>query len=224
MKIKTKWRFLFSFGSFILALSFPVQIMLLYAHPLSEMHLVLQKLTWLNYLSMLSFISLGTLLFIKHRGYVAFSHIAVAIVLANNFWVAQVSEDFSPAQVHFGSFLFLLWAYLPVLMNLILQKRFEQRFRFNEKVGIILGGSKIDDLPAFDISRSGIFLGCEKIKDFYGLHPGDQVSIQWKSPREEQIERQAIVIRMSPQKGVYPQGFALKFSEPIPFESFKAQN
>ena len=115
MMVRPKQFYLMAMAMFIIAISFPLQVMVLYGHQLNETAAIFSKITWLNWLVIASFLAAGYLMFNASRFLLYIAPIMLGLVALNNYWVGQFAGDYSLLQTSLGTFAVAL-LYVPLFM------------------------------------------------------------------------------------------------------------
>ncbi len=198
-----------------IALSLPLQIMVLYGHGFGEWPQVLDKLTWLNWLTLGGCVATGLLVY-RASGLARYAIPAVTGVVAlNNFFVGYFATDFSFLSASLGT---LSFGALTVPLYFGSSREFflhpERRWwrakvRVTKNIPVFVGGThtKISG-ETFDISESGIFVPLSS--DMLPLE--GEVSLCLTLGAHRQLLCSARVVRRGPAKGSYPAGVGLQFT------------
>lgn len=202
------------------AVSFPLQIVLLYDHRFSELGAILSKLTGMNLLTMLACSISAVLLWNVSRFSLPALTITAAVVAWNNYLVGYVAYDYTMTSTLMGTGLFLLtYTFLlhPDAKRALLQPgsrwwlQAERRIMaLPTEVHTIHGDFGI--LKTFDISESGAFIGCDD-DSLQMFQVGDHCSISIRISDYKRVKCVAKVVRLSKGVGRYPKGIGLHFED-----------
>lgn len=221
--------FLFNFYSLFflsVAISFPMQIMSLYGHEMSETSMIISKMTYFNW-AVVGVCILNAAL--SHYGHwiLKFSlPLSFFVVALNNFFVSKLSNDYSPlittvATLGFGfvsSYLFFTKA------KNILDNQ-ERRWwlapeRFKRALPVWIQGPLGSPLMSstFDISKSGAFLSAPALATvreelMNPINEGDEISLTLGLSGQKEFSCQAEVVRLCEPNGNYPGGIGIKFKD-----------
>lgn len=205
---------------FLLALSFPVQVVFLYGHHWSEWATIFSKITWLNWLVAVSFVVCGYLYFNASRLLIVAAPVIVILSIVNNYVVGKFAGDYSLAQTNFAS-LGVALLFTPLLMpssQIILRdpkRRWWRRSkRFNKRVSATINPYVGEMLQAhtYDISKTGAFLSVD-INSEDVPKVGDVIRVSLNVNSMKKIRCEAQVVRVTEANGRYPDGIGLKFLE-----------
>jgi hypothetical protein len=205
------------------AISMPLQIMFLYGHSPFEVRAIAAKLTPLNWAIMFLAPLAAWLVHRCSPLVLAVVPILAAVVVHNNWFVAELSTDYPPLVAALGTGVFLIVMGVLVtreIRELIMNP--ERRWWFTPKrlraeVPMLIGrtGRQFYAL-SFDISESGAFipLGRELAKYLPAdlpLKVGTRCPIFFTLRKLCSIQCEAEVVRATPARGNYPAGIGLKF-------------
>jgi len=201
---------------FAVAISFPLQIMWLYEHRVSEIAEIAGKLTWLNILVMGGTLITGVLVYSASRRVRYAVPALIAAVALNNFFVGYLGTDYSVMSATLGTVAFTLLLvplYRPRVRELFLhpeRRWWRAKERLRVSVPIFVGGSRQVKWRSetFDISESGAFLPIEAA----GLDVQERVSICLTLGSLQQFRCDGLVVRRAPAKGSYPAGVGIQFT------------
>jgi hypothetical protein len=199
---------------FALAVSMPVQVMLLYGHESAEVWAILNKLTWLNAIVLGGLVFNGMLLW-KVSPWLRYTIPAlIAVVGANNYIVGYYATDFSNFTTSLATLGFAALN-LPILDARVIwilrhpDRRWWRRAeRKKMSIPLFIEGSRLNTIRAecFDISETGLF-----IPETNGLGVGDWVNIKISFDSLSQIRTRARVVRRAEARGIYPAGVGVEF-------------
>jgi hypothetical protein len=202
----------------LIALSFPIQAMLLYGHSWTEWGAILQKITWLNALVMLTFTVSAYFYFHASRVVLYLAPVLLVLVALNNYWVGQYAGDFSMLQTSLGTLaVAFLFAPLTLPSSKVVLRDPKRRWwrrskRINKRVATTLNPYVGDMITAhtFDVSETGAFL-CLNEEQTELPRVGDTVRISFNVSAMKKIRCEAIVVRITEARGHYPRGMGIKF-------------
>jgi hypothetical protein len=234
MKTRPKELTFLALFLFAIAVGLPVQVMVLYGHPPSEMLAVLGKLTPLNWAILLLAPVVGAMVLRAH----AWSRYAVPffgmLVVYNNWFVSEVGADYDSTSVKISTGVFLLalsavftrdvreilthpekrWWLTP------LRKRVELPIRvcFFAKRGDDSISSSEFYAKTFDVSRGGTFVNLDdddlalmSEETLRNLQVGTQCYISITLKDLCFLQCRAEIVRRSDGRGHYPGGVGLRF-------------
>jgi len=202
-------------------LSFPVQIAYLYEHDFSELFLIFEKLTILNCL-IIGFCFLNAaLVYNAHPHSVLMSFVLFFIVFMNNWWVAYRGFDYSYTQAALGVVGFLgmhalmLWPSARLVLSYPYQRWWLQadRKKVSLKMTVNPWVGKGFISESFDLSETGTFVKLDYQKARECFENTQHVQLKFNLGTLRQVRCGAELVRVSPQKGQYPEGIGLRFTE-----------
>jgi hypothetical protein len=201
-----------------IALSIPIQIMMLYEHSISEISLIISKMTPMNWAVVASTLMLSVGCFRASSSTWFLLPISVALIFINNLLVGQYAVDYSPFQASLASLLFmglslsflatkgqdaissphLKWWMIPTRHRIALAIR-------------MVSPDGVDNVVrSFDISSNGLFLAKSSEKNSDELPLGKEVDICIGDKNGPTLKAQ--VVRLSKEtRGGYPPGVGLTF-------------
>jgi hypothetical protein len=202
----------------VIAISLPIQVMIIYDHQLSEWPLILAKLSWLNILViMLS--SVNVILSLNASHWLKYSlPFTIIIVGINNYFVSYYGNDFSVletsmativfALIHTTLFFFKSSSILehPSLRWWLVPRRHELQI----PVWIEQNDGKGISFKTFDLSKTGAFIA--STEPFHHLKEGDQFNLAVRG-EDMTYSVKAKIVRKSEPRGHYPRGFAIQFEK-----------
>lgn len=198
-----------------IALSLPLQVMLLYNHGWNEVSDALAKLTALNWAVMFGALACAGLI----RRASPWSALALiletTLVGANNFFVGFYATDFSPftaacATLAFGGLnLPLLRAELRGLLRHPERRWWLRAERRRVSVPITLSGHRRTPVrtESYDISESGVFIPVVHPN----LRPDDVITVRMTFRTYQQMRLEGRVVRATEARGSYPAGIGIEF-------------
>lgn len=205
----------------LIALSFPLQILFLYEHSLSEMPQALSKLTLLNW-TVITGLAVGSILIYRGSTKMVPAAIAISIlVLANNLMVGTFGEDFNLWQTLSASVLFgsLHFSFRHHQVQTLLQQPelrwWRTAYRQKLRIPVTLRTKNYHHLnfETFDISDSGIFIAVSPgmVASLKGLKIDEIGLLNMKFDTLTQIRCNARIARISDGAGNYPAGIGIEF-------------
>jgi hypothetical protein len=204
------------------AISFPVQIMILYNHAPTESGAILAKISDLNWVVI--FLCLLTALFVDRAAAASrvFAPILLVTVGVNNGFVSAVGDDYSQGIAYLATLLFFL-AHTP-LMNpeiKMLLKNPQSRWwltpiRKRLELPMMLSPfnhQAVFRSRTFDLSKHGAFVPFSKTLDpLTELKVNDSLFLCLNLGTLTQLRCQARVVRINKANGFYPAGIGLSFT------------
>lgn len=203
------------------ALSFPVQIMVLYHHSWLEWPLIFAKLSWLNIVVIL-LCTLNVILALKASPWLKLTLPASMIWVGfNNYAVSSYGQDFSFLETTMATIIFimahttLLFAntseivHHPTLRWWLVPRR----ARLELPVWIKAGDGDFIPLKTFNLSKTGAFLcadGAESLPEM--LKEGDSFTLAIKG-EDITYTLEARLVRKAAPKGSYPEGLGIHFEK-----------
>lgn len=213
----------------LLAISFPIQIALLYEHGIFEIGAILSKMTFLNWAVFWGFIVSAVLMVRvspKGRFIVPFM---LAAVLLNNLAVSLTGLNFDPlvpwlASLGFGALCLPLSFYQPALelMNNPEKRWWLRSERARVQAPVLVNPFKSSSFrtKTFDLSETGAFISFEN-NDAQGgeasfglpvLQVSDRLNLCLNVGHISQLRFEAEVVRRSEANGSYPSGVGIRFT------------
>ncbi len=204
----------------LFAISFPLQVMVLYGHHWSETQAIFSKITWLNWMVVASF-CVGAYFYFQASRYIVFlAPIILALVALNNYLVGAFAGDYSVLQTTLGTLAVgLVFAPLAMPSSRVVLRDPKRRWwrrskRHNKRVSATLNpyvGGMLH-VQTFDISQSGAFV-CLDAEQTEVPKVGDTVRISFNVNPMKKIRCEAVVVRIAEPHGHYPRGMGLKFTQ-----------
>lgn len=202
------------------ALSIPLQIMVLYGHGPLELGDVFGKVTALNWL-VISFCLVNAMATARASRWLLFTGPGLVVAVAVNNWlVGFLATDFSPMTAALATvgFLALQLPYFhPSIRRLLHQPAMRwwlQAARRKVRVPVYFGSSKTKLLHSetFDISESGAFIPCPlSHSTSQGLDPQARVNLSFALGVHRRIRCDGRIVRRVDAKGDYPSGIGIEF-------------
>jgi len=213
------------FSAFILmALSFPLQIMLLYGHEWGEWPMIFSKLTVFNRLVIGIFLLNAYLSLTAHKWLRVTIPLSLLVVCANNFIVGSYGTDYalhltsltSLMYLFFVSNLYLSRGYQVLLNPQLRWWRVPLRKKISCPVSIKLSNGEYFKSKSFDISNSGLFLEKQsnQREDFSAMNNVEEILEQdmiLNLAIAESFFCRAKIVRKTAGNGQYPAGIGLEF-------------
>lgn len=203
----------------LLALSFPLQVMMLYGHHWSETGAIFSKITWLNWLVILCFALGSYLSFHASRALLLMVPVTIVLVAINNYFVGLFSADFSMVQTTLAS-LGTGFVFAPLLLpssKVVIQdpkRRWWRRSkRYHKRVSTTINPFVGDMIHTYtyDVSQSGAFVCITNVDDKNIPKVGDTIRVSLNVNSMKKIRCEAVVVRVAEPKGHYPRGLGIKF-------------
>jgi hypothetical protein len=215
MKTKPFYLILFPLLAFGLALSFPIQIHLLYQIPLSDIAKIVSMLTPLNILTMSSLALTGILTITMSKYVYKLIPILLFVLFTNNAIVGLYGTDFTMAQVGLSFVLFGLSLrpfYKAEIKAVILNPRFRwwktpTRYEMQKTLHL---RSKLFDVQSetLNISSSGIFAKVSDKEILESISLDDIIDLQITDGSD--IILKAKVVRVNSGHNHQPDGLGLE--------------
>lgn len=201
-----------------IALSFPLQIAVLYGHGPQDVLLILEKLTTFNWVSMGCLMLLASLAWNGSRWMYLGIPFTMTVIVWNNFLVGYWGYDYSLTTTFFSSLIFsalCLFPFLPAYATVIQSPKLRwwlvaPRKEIIIPVHISQGRNQLYQTKTRDISQTGAFI--ESQKDGLGL--GEIVDLNLKINSLHQLQLKAEVVRFHEDTD----GFGVKFQKMTPPE------
>jgi hypothetical protein len=215
MKNKPLYLILFPILSLIVAMSFPLQIHLIYKIPLSDPLKILSMLTPLNLISMAGLILAGAITLFLNKVIYKVVPILLAVVFINNAIVGLYGTDYTLVQVGL-SFLLFAFSLKPfysddikaVIMNPKMRWwKTPKRYPMEKSVFINSKDTEIDS-EALNFSKTGLYAKIENDKELEKLIIDEIIELKIGI---EEIPVQARVVRIVQDTTAFPNGVGLEF-------------
>jgi len=218
--MRPKQFYIAAFALFLMALSFPMQVMVLYGHHWSETSAIFAKITWIKWLVIGSFIVGAYLYFHASRFIVFLAPAILGLVAFNNYIVGHFAGDFSMLQTSLAT-LSVGIVFAPLLMpsSQVVLKDPKRRWwrrskRVNKRVSATLNpyvGEMVHG-HTFDVSQSGAFV-CLEGEGRALPKVGDTVRVSFNVNSMKKIRVEAVVVRITEPDGRYPRGMGIRFTD-----------
>lgn len=209
---------LMALSLFLIALSFPIQIALIYDHSIFEITTIMSKLTPLNYIVMglLLYTSYLTLK-IKARVFIVLPILNLFVFL-NNFVVSEYGQLYGHFQTFLVSTLFLLYTltfYRKDIYRVYHDLKFRYwltspRFKRHLPVELHYKGNIIKT-ETFDISKTGLFIKTDPYKELLSINTHQDIDIVIIDKRKR-IKLNAYIMRKCVAQGSYPEGIGVRIN------------
>ncbi len=202
-----------------IALSFPIQVMVLYGHHWSEAGAIFSKMTVVNWSVCVAFVLGAYLYFHASRGILYFAPVLLALVAFNNYIVGQFGGDFNLQQTTLatllscGLFVPLALPSSQVLLRDPKRRWWRRSHRVNKRVAATLNpyvGNMVQG-QTFDVSKTGAFICLNDLDNIPKI--GDTVRVSLNVNSMKKIRCEAIVVRVCEPQGRYPQGMGIRFKD-----------
>lgn len=210
---------LLSFFLICIAIGFPLQIMFIYGHSISELGTIYDKLTWLNLLCMF-FCLLNAYFLFEGMKIVHWTiPISLVIVTFNNFTVSRIGVDFTHSQTMVASLSFLMLYSLlfepkaKAVLTGSLKKWWKNppRYKLHLPISILPHCGIPFDSKTHDLSYGGFFIPYDQSENSQKLLPGKKISIKLALDQLTNIRCEGHVVRVALAAGTYPSGMGVKF-------------
>jgi PilZ domain len=209
------------------ALSFPIQIMILFEHTeFNEIGEVFSKLTWLNILVMSIALTNAGLAYYAHPWLKQMSLIGFGVVTLNNIWVGYTGLNYSMTT----SILSLLgymgvhsMMLLPSVKTLLSSQTHRwwltpQRYTLLLPIEVHPWKGQHFSTSTFDISENGAYMisdpsqgAWKQLNYSEPLKPGAELNIRFRIGTLNTIRCAAKVVRVGQANGKYPEGMGIQF-------------
>lgn len=216
-------RLLFAYLTAV-AISMPVQIMWLYGHPPYEWIEIAAKLTPLNWLICAMAPITGCLIYQASPLALAAVPALAYVIIANNWFAAELATDYSPLWAGVGTGLFLLSLtplLKPATLRLFLhpEKRWWRTpHRRRASLPVVFQNEGLEFIVnTFDISEGGAFIPAWPVRPreprtyLTSLVPGKVITVFLDLKNAARIGCRAQIVRQSDATGDYPSGIAIRF-------------
>lgn len=219
MRAKPTFFNLMAITFMMLAISFPIQIWIMYG--VSDVDMILSKMTYLNWLLVVMFSVIALLSFRVSKSLLYLLPITCVAVFFNNWAVASYGNDFTFGQTFASSLGFLGMAgtfYLPKFSSLLMHTKnrwWEPAPRYKKSLPVQIQHDKslINGL-SFDISESGIFIQQDSMLSLANLTIGQIINMQIQLPHGTVTCNAEVVRKTNIGEGNYPAGLGMRFIEP----------
>lgn len=213
MRNKPLYLKLFPIFSFGIALSFPIQISILYGIELSNISKIISMLTPLNILSMMILIIAGSMTMSLSRKIYKTIPLLIFVLFVNNLMVGLYGTDYNLIQVGL-SFLLLGLSLKPFyshqIMNVIYNPKLRwwktaQRYHVRKPMLLSVGDLEIHT-EATNLSKTGLFTKIDNDKDFDLLQVDQIVKLNVQGDKDISIN--ARIVRKAEEENL--SGFGLE--------------
>lgn len=200
-----------------LALSFPIQIMVLFKFAPWEFISIFSKLTPLNYVLMAFFSYTAYLTFTTNKLVFLVLPFLNFFVFLNNFVVAEYGQVYTHAQTVVASTAFLLLTLsfyqkdIYLVYNDLKFRWWLTSPRFKQKIPVVIEykGEKYN-CQSYDISKTGMFIKADDLFQVFKINNSEEIIIHFKI-NNKNISLNAKIVRKSISKGQYPAGVGVHF-------------
>lgn len=211
----------------LIALSFPLQIMLVYDHSPLEVVSIFSKLTIINHVC-IALLIINSWLAWKGDAFLKWTlPVLIGFIAFNNWVVSKYGFDFDFNSTTLATILFtvvtssiLFTKGMDILDNpekrwWLIPKRYQKKLPIYVKTAqeaFLLG-------KTFDISSTGVFISINETRDHFkgrndpSILPGETVDIQIPSHGNLDFTCKAKVIRKTQGGGAYPGGLGIQFED-----------
>ncbi|MBI3543557.1 MAG: PilZ domain-containing protein [Deltaproteobacteria bacterium] len=224
MKIRPKSLTRIALFLVCVALSIPIQIMLLYGHTPLEVAPIAAKLAPLNWGIMLSAPLVAWLIYRASPFALLAVPMLAYLVFMNNWLVAEVGTDFSPFVSGMSTALFFA-ALMPLAKRSVrsLMLHPERRWWFTParrrvELPVLIENEGCEFVATtFDVSEGGAFIRIwpihprEPRSQLAEMRPGKRLTIFLDLKQASRIECHAEVVRRAAANGDYPDGIGVRF-------------
>lgn len=198
------------------AISMPVQVMLLYGHPLNELGAAAAKLTVFNWLVIVGALTSAYLVADASTHSRRAMGVLTGIVAVNNYFVGYYALDFSPLVASLGTLAFGSLNYplyreeIRQLMNHPHRRWWIRSERHRLAIPVIVGGPRQTPMKvqSFDLSESGIFIPLDEPQ----LNVNDSITLRLSFGTFARVRCEGRVVRRSEARGIYPAGVGVEFT------------
>lgn len=210
-----------SLFNILIAFSLPLQVAMMYKHNTSELIYILDKLTYTNWLVMLSCIIVSVAFFWAHQSLKYLIPVSAVFVLINNLLVVRYGHNYDTTTVFYATvaYIFIQFSlYYFKESRIITDQKLRwwlipKRHKIEANVWLHRKGEKHLIGSTFDISQTGLFLkyDLKEIKEVIAeLSMGEDIQITIDLP--DKITCEAQVVRKALPKGNYPAGLGMSFT------------
>lgn len=204
------------------AISFPVQIMILYDHAPTELRAIFSKISELNILVIFLCLLSAFFIFRVAPASKIVTPMLLVTVGINNGFVSAVGDDYSMGLTYVSTFVFFLF-HIPLLDSEVkmLLKNPQSRWwltpnRKRLELPMMLSPfsqQMVFRSKTFDLSENGAFVPFSKTLDpITELKVNDSMFLCLNLGALTQVRCQAKVVRINSAKGFYPAGIGLRFT------------
>lgn len=219
MIARPKQFYMLALFMFMLAISFPLQVILLYGHHWSETSAIFSKITWLNWFVIACFVVSGYFSIQASRYLLVMVPVTVILVAVNNYVVGKFAGDFSMLQTTLATmatgvlFTPLLLPSSKAVIKDPKRRWWRRSQRYNKRVSATINPFVGDMIHThtYDVSQSGAFV-CIADEDEKNLPKvGDKIRLSLNISSMKKIRCEAVVVRITEPIGHYPRGLGIRF-------------
>lgn len=201
------------------ALSFPIQVMVLYGHHWTELTAIVSKITWLNFLVISALLFSAYQFWNVSRSLIYTLPITFILVAFNNYWVGNFGGDYDMQETSIASLAMVGFFIPPLFMptsRLLLSDPQRRWWRVSKRIKKKISGTinpyvgEMINVQTFDVSETGAFV-CLDTHQKTLPKVGETIRLILNINSAKRIRCEAIVIRIADAKGRYPNGMGLKF-------------
>lgn len=215
MKSKPLYLIVFPILSIMIALSFPLQIHMIYKIPLSDSMKIFSMLTPLNIVTMLTLVFAAALTAFLNKVVYKIIPFLLVILFVNNAVVGLYGTDFTLVQVCLSFLLFAisLKPFYKSEIKAVMDNpnlrwwKTPKRYAIEKSVFINSNETQIDT-EALNFSRTGLYAKVENDEQLNQLVIDDIIELKIGP---EQIPLQARVVRIVQDETAFPNGVGLEF-------------
>lgn len=218
MPTKPKFINVMSFLFLALAISFPVQIMIMFKHYPWDVVAIATKLTPLNYILIGFFVYTAYLTYTTNKLVFLMLPFLNFFVFLNNFVVAEYGQAYTHAQNVVASTAFLLLT-LSFYQKDIYQVYSDMKFRWwltsprlKKQIPVTIHyDGEVYNCSSYDISKTGMFIKTDDLFRIFKIENNKEIEVYFKI-NNRPIKMKATVVRKSIAKGQYPPGIGVHFN------------
>jgi len=202
----------------LIAISFPIQIAILFDYSFLDFAQIFSKLTPLNYVVIMLLVYTSYLTYkMKPSVFIALPILNLFVFL-NNFIVAEYGQIYGHFQTFFVSSIFLAFSlsyYRKDIYRVYHDLKFRYwltspRFKKNLPVDIIFNNHTIH-AETFDISKTGLFIKVDPNKELFDINTHQDIDIIIYD-KKRKIKLSAYIMRKCMAQGKYPAGIGIKLN------------
>jgi hypothetical protein len=216
---------LFCLTFLLIAISFPMQIMMIYGHDPLEIQAIMSKLTIINHIC-IGFLFFNSWLTWKCAPLLKWTlPMMIGLVAFNNWVVSRYGADFDFTSTTLATALFTVFtSSILFTKGMDVLDSPDKRWwlipkRYQKKLPIYLKTAKESFVLAktFDISSTGVFVSLDQAKDHFhrrnqiDFFPGELVKLQIPTNDQSDFTCQARIVRKTHGGGIYPGGLGIQF-------------